>query len=158
MALTVTATITQSIPVNGNVTITFTDTTTGISGLVSRTLVIKDDNGNTLDTISMGSNPVATYTLTADTYLSFTESIIDNSGLSVGNFTYLSDSFYQYNFSMAVAGISSQCCDTFGILNNLYQAEVNRNAAIYMATFGQGVNAQALITNANFLVSTPYYA
>lgn len=158
MSLIVTGIVTQSVPVLGIVTLTFTDTTAGVSGLVSRVLAIYDDNGNLLTSINMGATLVATYTVSQDTYLLLIETIVDGSGTSIGEFKFLSDSFFIYNFSLGVAALPSQCSDLYGTIANLSNALINQTAAINMALFGQGVVAQALITYANFLTTTPYYA
>lgn len=158
MSLTVTATITQGVPVNGQVTVTFTDTTSGVSGLVSRVLVISDDNGNVLATIPMGAVLVATYQISADMFLAFQETIVDDSGTSIGNFSFTTNAFYISAFTQAVVALPTQCSDKFGVIANLSNAQNNMFAALDAGLFGQGVVSQQLITYANFLVVTPYYS
>lgn len=157
MSLTVTGTVTPSTPNNGVVTLTFTDTTTGVTGLVSRTLVITNPNNVILATINMGATLVATYPITSDQYLIFTETIVDNSGTSVGTVKYLSVVFYEYLFPQLVAAITSDC-DTFGQIYNLSRAELYKDAAVDMGTFSQAVASNALIIQANFYLQTPYYS
>lgn len=158
MAITVTGKVTASIPVSGTVTLTFTDTTTGVGTLVSRVLNIYDCNGVLLDTINMGAILTANYYITADMYLMFIETIVDNTGTYNGEVNFVSTSFYMSVYAPAVAAVQNYCCDTFGKVSNLSNAQNNRYAAVDMAVFGQGVVAQNLITEANFLVNTPYYA
>lgn len=158
MAVIPSGKVTQSVPVNGVVTLTFTDATTGLGTVSSRILVISDANGNILQTINMGSSLTATYSITQDIYASFVETIVDNTGTYTATVNYVSTAFYIYAYAPAVVSVSSECCDTFGTILRLYDAEDNKNAAVYMAQFGQGVNSQALITQANFLVNSPYYA
>lgn len=157
MALTVTGNITSSIPVAGLVTLTFTDTTEGVGTLVSRILTIYDDNGDMVDTINMGTNLTAQYQISQDVYLSFSETIIDNTGTYTGIVNDTSTAFYNFTFPPLVAAILNDC-DTFGQIYNLTRAELYKDSAITFGTFGLGVNAQQNITQANFYLNTPYYA
>lgn len=157
MSVTVTGKVSASIPVSGVVTLIFTDTTTGVGTLISRTLVIKDANGNILSTIDMVATLIATYDVYTDGYYTFTETIVDNTGTYAGTENFLCEAFYMSLFAIAVASLPNEC-DTFGVIYNLVQAQLDRSAAEDMGLFGQGLVAQALITQANFLVTTPYYA
>ncbi len=158
MAVVVKATISASIPNNGNVTLTFTDQSTGLGTVISRTLTIYDYNGVLLDTINMGASLTATFVVVADGYFSFDEQIVDNTGTYSATFGYVCQAFYMSIYAPAVASLPTFCGDLTGQIYNLSNAQNNRYAALDMASFGQGVIAQALITRANFLVQTPYYA
>lgn len=152
------ASVTQSIPNNGIVTLTFLDESTGITGLISRTLNIYDYNGELVDTINMGTSVTANYNIQADAYYTFIESIVDGTGaLPPGTVNFLSTAFYISLFTVAVAGLVTFCGDLFGQIYNISNAQNNRYAAVDIASFGQGVVAQQLITYANFLIATPYY-
>lgn len=155
MALTVTATISQS---SDGTQVVFLDTTTGVVGLVSRTLSILDANGVLLQQINMGATLTATYVISTDLYLQFVEVIVDNSGTSTGQVNFLSTAFYELAFAPAIAAQICPCDDLFGVLYNLNQSNLYATAAQIFAERGIGPQAQAMITQANFLVSTPYYA
>lgn len=156
MVVVVSGTVTAGIPVNGVVTTTFTNTTS-TTDLVSKILVITNPLGIILDTVNMGSSDAATYDVTSDQWLLFTLTIVDSYGTSIGTFSYVSDAFYNYQFPQSIAAIISDC-DTFGKIYNLSRAELYKNAAITQGLFGQGVQSNALIIQANFYLMTPYYA
>jgi hypothetical protein len=159
MSVVIKGIITASTPNAGVVTLTFTDESTGLGTVISRVLTIYDFNGNLLDTINMGSALTVNYNVTADGYFSFVETVSDNAGGPyVETVNYTSIAFYISVFAPAVAAIPTYCSDIYGRVNNLNNAEINKNAALDMTLFGQGVAAQALITRANFLLATPYYA
>lgn len=155
MALTVTGTISQS---SDGTQVTFTDTTSGVSGLVSRTLTILDSNGNVLTQQSLGAVLTYTYTISQDLYLQFVEVIVDNSGTSTGQVNFLSTVFYELAFAPAITAQICPCDDLFGVIYNLNQSNLYATAAQIFAERGIGPQAQAMITQANFLVETPYYA
>lgn len=158
MAVTVIATISAGIPNNGLVPLTFLDQSTGVGSLVSRTLNIYDYNNNLVDTVNMGATLTAVYNISADGYFKFVETIVDNTGTYTGTFNFLCVSFYISLYATAVASLTTYCGDLTGQIYNQSNAQNNRYAALDMASFGQGVIAQQLITRANFLISTPYYA
>ena len=157
MSVVIAGTITPSVPVNGLVTLTFTDKSTGLGTVTSRTLIIANALQQTLATINMGSSLTATYNISGDVFLYFIETIVDNTGTYIGNISYLSTAFYDYTFPPLVAALPNPC-DKFGVIYNLTQAELCKNAAITYGIFGQGINSNTLITEANFLLNTPYYA
>ena len=158
MSVVFSATISQSTPVAGVVTLTFTDTTTGLGTVSARTLTIYDYNDDLVETINMGTSTVATFNVSADGYFTFDESITDNTGTYTGEKALLCTSFYIYEYVQSVANNSTYCGDLYGIVFNQSRAQNDRYAAIDMASFGQGVIAQQLITQANFYILTPYYA
>lgn len=158
MAVTVKATISAGVPSNGVVALTFTDESTGVGTLVSRVLNIYDYNNNLVDSINMGATLVAIYNTSADGYFSFEEIIVDNTGTYTGTCNYLCMAFYISLYAPAVASLATYCGDLTGQIYNQSNAQNNRYAALDMASFGQGVIAQQLITRANFLIETPYYA
>jgi len=159
MATVASGNVTAGIPIAGVVTLTWTDTSTGVTGLVSKVLVITDPLGNVLDTVNMGAATTATYDVTSDQWLQFEMTITASSGNGTVTKAYVCISFYQSVFAPAIAALTSlETCNVFGQAQNLSLAELNKNAAIDMAQFGQAVQSNALIVYANFLVSTPYYA
>jgi hypothetical protein len=159
MATIASGTVTASVPNGGIVTTLFTDTTTGISGLISKTLVITDTLGNVLQTTDMGVGTTATFPVTSDQWLRYTLTVVDNNGSSVAVVDYVVIAFYQSVFAPAVAALTnSTTCNLFGQTTNLANAELNKNAALDMALFSQPVQSNALIIYANFLVNTPYCA
>lgn len=158
MAVTVKASVSAGEPSNGLVPVNFLDESTGIGTLVSRTLNIYDYNNNLVDTVNMGATLTATYNVSADGYFSFQEIIVDNTGTYTGTFNFLCISFYVSLYAPAVAALTTYCGDLTGEIYNQSNAQNNRYAGLDMASFGQGVIAQQLITRANFLITTPYYA
>lgn len=155
MSVVVSGNITQSA--GGNV-LTFTDTSTGVGTLVSRTLSIYDPNGNLLQTINMGVSLTTTYNITTDAYFQFVETIVDNTGTYLLTINFLSTVFYQNAFSNAIAGVTTYDSDFFGIISNLNLSQDYYQAANRFFIGGFGVSAQSMIQQANFYVSTPYYA
>ena len=154
MAIVVSGNIQQSA--GGNI-LTFTDTSTGVGTLVSRTLNIYDANGNLLQTINMGATLAATYNITADAYFQFIETIVDNTGTYTLTINYLSTVFYQNAFSTAIAGVTTYDSDFFGVVSNLNISQDYYQAANRFFIGGFGVSANNMITQANFFVNTPYY-
>lgn len=144
----------MAVVVSGNITqnptgtpVTFTDTSSGVSGLVSRTLVITDANGNVLQTTNMGATLTAIYPLTKDLYLVFTETIVDNTGTYVLVKNYLSEVFYQIAFSNAIAIYGCNCqpsqCSIYD------KAEQFKSAAEIFASRGLAPAAQSCMDAAN---------
>lgn len=155
----------MSVQVSGNMSqspsgtvLTFTDTTTGIGALTSRTLQIFDPNSLLLDTVDMGASLTDTYDITQDQWLSFVETIVDNTGTYILTVNYLSTTFYQNAFANAIAAVPNVTDDVFGTVWNLNLSQDNYQAALRFFIGGFGVAAQNMITQANFYVATPYYA
>jgi len=140
------ATVTQSAD---GTSLTFTDTSTLSGGLVSRSLVITDQNGDVLDTVNMGSALIATYIIDADGYFTFTETLIDGTGPHTVVINYLSTAFYEIAFAntISLSGCSCAPCDYAD--NSYYLMQ----AAIRFALGGFGVAAATNITAANILIS-----
>jgi hypothetical protein len=140
------ATVTQSA--DGTV-LTFTDTSTLSGSLVSRTLVISDQNGVVLDTVNMGASLIATYTISADGYFVFTETIIDGSGSRPVIVKYLSTAFYEITFAntISLSGCSCTPCDYADNSLYLYLASIRKSVG------GFGVAAYDNINKANILIS-----
>ncbi len=159
MAFVYSASVSTSIPVDGVVTLTYTDSSTGVAAPVtSRVLVISDANGTVLETINMGASLTATYDVESDQWLEFAETVVDANGTHTGNVNYLSTGFYDYQFPQSILDVSSVCGDMFGVLQNLNNAQLFYTAAEDAALFGQAVAADNLITQAYFYLTTPYYA
>jgi flagellar hook assembly protein FlgD len=158
MSVVFSANVSQSTPVAGVVTLTFRDTTTGLGTVSARTLTIYDYNDDLVQTISMGTSTTATFNVSADGYFTFDESITDNTGTYTGDVAFLCTAFYINAYVTSVASNTTYCGDLYGVVFNQSQAQNYRYAAIDMASFGQGVIAQQLITQANFYITTPYYA
>jgi hypothetical protein len=154
MSVVVSGNITQSA--GGNI-LTFTDTSTGVGTLVSRTLNIYDANGNLLQTINMGASLTTTYNITTDAYFQFVETIVDNTGTYTLTINYLSTVFYQNAFSTATAAVSTYDSDYFGVTSNLSISLGYYTSAFRFFIGGFGVSANNMITQANFFVNTPYY-
>lgn len=159
MATVASGNVTASVPNAGTVTLLFTDTTTGITGLISKMLVITDPLGVVLQTTNMGVAVTATYPVTSDQWLRYTLTVIDSNGTSVAVVDYVCISFYQSVFAPAVTALtSSVTCNKFGQATQLSLAELNKNASIDFALFSQPVQSNALIIYANLILATPYYA
>lgn len=159
MAFVYSASVSTSIPVSGVVTLTYEDSSTGIvNPVTSRVLVISDANGVVLETINMGASLTATYDVESDQYLTFTQTMVDANGSHVGTTNYLCETFYKYQFPQSILDVSSVCGDTFGVLQNLSNSDLYRTAAEDAGEFGQGVISNSLIVQANFYLTTPYYA
>ncbi len=159
MATVASGNVTAGVPVAGVVTLTYHDTTSGITGLISKTLVITNSLGTVLQTTNMGAGTTATYNISADLWLRFTCTIIDGNGTTSVTVDYVSIAFYQSVFAPAVAALTSlEDCNIFGQAQNLSLAELNKNASLDMAQFGQAVQSNTLIIYANQILATPYYA
>lgn len=158
MSVVFSANVQQSVPSLGMVTLTFTDTTTGLGTVSARTLTIYDYNNVLVKTINMGTSTTATFQISADGYYTFDESITDNTGTYIGEVAFLCTAFYIAAYVQSVASNATYCGDLFGTVFNQSRAQNYRYAAIDMASFGQRVIAQELITQANFYVTTPFYA
>lgn len=153
MAVVYSATVTPSLPNNGVVTLTYTDTSTGIGTITSRTLNIYDSNGDLLQTINMGTNPVATYDISSDLYLSFRETIVDNTGTYSGEVDYLSTVFYNVSFVNVLAQLDCNCNCGNEQLNYTDIADLYLSGAEASALLSNPVSAQAYITAANYFIT-----
>ncbi len=151
MSVTVTGTITPSAPVNGVSAQVFTDTTTGIGTLVSRTLNIYNSDSVLVDTVDMGTSLTATYGISADAYLSFEETIVDNTGTYIGTFNIQTTIFYDITYVNTVAQLGCSCGGES--VNYIDISLLFRNAALILAAFGLGSAAQNNITAANTFIS-----
>lgn len=158
MSVVFKASVTQSTVSSGIVTLTFQDQTTGLGTVSARTLNIYDYNNVLVKTINMGTSTTANFQIQADGYYVFDESITDNTGTYTGAVNFLATAFYINEYTQSVAANATYCGDLYGIVFNQSRAQNYRYAAIDMASFGQGVVAQQLITQANFYILTPYYA
>ena len=146
MAVVASGNVTQSA--NGNV-LTFTDTSTGIGTLTSKTLVIYDSNGAILTTIAMGAGLTATYNITADLYMSFVMTIIDNTGTYPFTYNFLSTTFYDTNLANIVAQMGCGCGTDNENLIYADIGEIFKSAALRDALSALAVAAQSMITAAN---------
>lgn len=155
MAFVGAAVITQSADA---LTLTFTDQSTGIGTLISRTLVITDSNGVVVNTIAMGASLTATQAITADVYYTFTETIVDNTGTLpavVKNYS----SIQFYNLAQAkLASVLNQGCNCTGVTcSSIVKARECINSALTFTAIGDGQSAQTQLTNADFYINNPYY-
>lgn len=154
MAVVVSGNVSAGTPVNGNLTLTFTDTSTGVSSLVSRILNIYDSNGTpVVSPINMGATLTATYVTTTDKYLSFVEIIVDNTGTYPLTVNYLSTTFYQISFANAIAALPNDfnCGSeqlTYIDISNLYAQAAERYALSALAPA-----AQNAINAANYFIT-----
>lgn len=131
--------------------LTFTDT--GSYGtIISRTLVINDSNGVLLTTINMGANLTATYAITADAYLTFILTVVDNTGTFTATVNYLAYGIYIVSFLTKLANSGCGCTGNFC---NVDIAEIFLSEAQNFALFGIGPSSQANITAANVYINIP---
>lgn len=154
MAVVTAGAVTQSAP--GSV-LTFTDTTTGLTAPIVRSLVVYDPNGTPIAT-PVFSGLSATLDITADGWFSFVETIIDANGAYVLTINYLSTAFYQNAFANAIAAQPSVETDYFAVFFNLNRSQDYYFASVRFFIGGFGIASQAAIQQANFYVNTPYYA
>lgn len=153
MAVVVSGNVSAGTPVNGNLSLIFADTSTGVGTLVSRILTIYNSNAVLVSTINMGATLTANYVITTDQYLSFIETIIDNTGTYVLTVNYLSTTFYQISFANAIAALP---CDfncgneqlTYIDISNLYFQTAKRYALSALAPA-----AQNAINTANYFIT-----
>jgi len=151
MSVVVSATITPAPPINGVALLTFLDASTGVGTLVSRTLNIYDSDSVLVDTVDMGAVLTATYGISADSYLSFVETIIDNTGTYIGTFNMETTVFFDITFVNTVAQLGCSCGSEQ--VNYIDISLLFRSAALILAAFGLGVAAQNNITAANTFIS-----
>lgn len=150
MAVNLSGTISQSF--DGTI-LTFTDTSSGISPVVSRTLTIEDANGNVLTTIPMGTSLTATYDITADAYFVFIEQISDGTNIYTLTIAYLSTAFYENTYSNTIAQLGCDCNCGNEDLTYADKAELFKAAALRFASGGFGVAANNEIIAANIYIS-----
>lgn len=153
MAIIVSGNVTPNTPVNGNLTLTFTDMSTGVGTLVSRILTIYNSNAVLVTTINMGATLTATYIVTTDQYLSFVETIVDNTGTYVLTVNYLSTTFYQISFANTIAALPNDfnCGSeqlTYIDISDLYAQAADRYALSALAPA-----AQNAINTANYFIT-----
>lgn len=153
MAVTVTSSITAAFPVNGSSVMTFTDSTAGLGTVSARTLQIYNDLGALLTTINMGSLLVAVYSITADGYFTFVETITDNTGTYTGTFGFTATAFYDYTFANTIAQLGCSCACGSEQLTTNDIAEQFRTASIIFGSINAGVTSQNNITMANAVLS-----
>lgn len=153
MSVIVSGNVSAGTPVNGNLSLFFTDTSTGVGTLTSRILTIYNSNNTLLATINMGATLTATYVITSDLYLSFIETIVDNAGTHVLTINYMSSTFYQIVFANAIAALPTDfnCGSealTFIDISNLYAQAAERYAISALAPA-----AQNAINTANYFIT-----
>lgn len=148
MSVVVSGNVSQSA--SGNI-LTFTDTSSGIISLVSRTLQIYDQNGVLLTTINMGASLTATYNITSDGYFQFVETIVDNTGTYILTKNYLSTAFTDNVIVNTLTQLGCSCSlESFNFIDIAY---FFRFAALRLALGGFGVSAQANILAAFSIVT-----
>lgn len=157
MAVVTSGSVAQSA---GGLVLTFTDTSTGIGTLTSRTLTVYDCNGNILvpSPFSMGTSTTQAFDITADGWYRFYEVIVDNTGTYPLTVDFYADAVYKNAFSNAMVAVSSYQSDLFGVIWSLNLSQDYYNAGYRFFIGGFSVAAQNMITQANFYVNTPYYA
>lgn len=155
MAVSLSGNITQS---PSGTTLVFTDTSTGLTGVTSRVLNLYDPNGVNITTINMGTGVTAEWNITADQWISFVETIVSNEGTNTLVLHYLSTAFYENTFANAMVGQTCPNGDYYGVFFNLNRSQDFYQAALRFFIGGFGISAQAMITQANFYVATPYYS
>lgn len=148
-------TVTQSS--NGEVLL-FRDTGIYNAPVTSRVLNVYDNDGNLVQTISMGGTLTTSVNITTDVYYSFVLTVIDSTGTFTCTVNFLSTAFFEIAFAPAIAAQDCPCDDVFAVFYNLNRANLFKEAAEIYAQRGVAQNAQANIDEANFYVNTPYYA
>jgi hypothetical protein len=150
MATVFSANITQAA--NGS-PVYYNDTTTGITGLVSKVLTIYDSNGDLLDTINMGSSTTASYVITTDLYLATVLTIVDGNGTTVGDLNYLSTAFYEIAFANAIAALPCDFNCGSNALTYIDIADLYKQAAERYALSALAPAAQNAINAANYYIT-----
>ncbi len=131
--------------------LTFTDTSTGVSGLISRILNIYDPNGILLSTVNMGATLTATYDISGDGYFQFIETIVDGTGTYVLTINYLSTAFTDNVIVNTLVQLGCSCSlESFNFIDIAY---FFRFAALRLALGGFGVAAQANILAAYSVIT-----
>lgn len=128
-------------------------TDTGTYGtIVSRTLVIKDYQGNIVQTVSLGAALVYDLVITADNWYSFVAIIVDNTGTFTSTVFYVSTGFY---WAAYLTQFTSTNCGCTGRNWNLEVSQLLLQAALRFNLAGQSgaASAQASIVGANFYVN-----
>lgn len=139
---------------NGGLILTFTDS--GNYGTVtSRVLNIYDPNGVLLQTYNMGANLTQNYPVTADQYLSFVLTVIDNTGTFTATVNYLAEGIYIAAYLKRITALGCNCDCHSRILCNLIAGERFLSAAERFALSGLGVAANSNIQAANVYVNLP---
>jgi hypothetical protein len=152
MAFVGLATVTSS---SDAATLTFTDNSTGIVTLVSRTLVVTDSNGNIVSTQNMGAAITATVGIFTDVYYSFVETIVDANGTYIVPVKFTSNQFYNIAQSKLAAVLIQS--NSTNLSNSLTIARECINAANNFALTGDGTDAQISLTAANYYINNPTY-
>lgn len=132
--------------------LTFTDQSSGIGTLVSRTLVITDSNNVVVSTTNMGATLTANQAITKDVFYTFTESIADNTGaLPNVVVTYLSTAFYELIFAPLANKLS--LCECVEKCLHLYKGEIAKSDAEQFALRNIATLAQSNIDAANLFLT-----
>lgn len=150
MAVVFSANVTQAA--DGS-PLTFTDTSTGVTGLVSRTLNIYDSDDELLTSINMGVSLTAEYAITTDQYLSFVEVIVDGSGTTTGTVNFLSTAFYEIAFANAIAALPADFNCGSNTLTYIDIADLYKQAAERYALSALAPAAQNAINAANYYIT-----
>lgn len=137
----------------GGTVLTFTDKSTGIIGLISRTLIINDPNGVPVASFNMGTNLTQTYTIAADGYFEFVETIVDSTGTYTLPVNITADGIYKAAYLNIIkqAGCSCNCSNE--IFMALFVGQLFDNAANWFGLFGQGVQSQNSVQAANTYIN-----
>ncbi len=138
-------------------TLTFQDTSTGTTSVTSRSLQISDSNGQNLATINMGVSLTANFAITADVWLSFLLTFVDNGTTYTKTVNYMSSQFYK----LAQAGLAQfnncGCLDDSITCNNIVKARESINAAITFFNIGDSVSCQTALNAADYYITNPTY-
>lgn len=145
MASTASGTVTTNL---AGTQLTFTDT--GSYGTVSsRTLTISNANGVVLVTANMGSQLTYVYNITADAYLTFVLTVIDNLGTVTATVNYVAFGYYSAAYLNKIAVSNCGCGD----FENLEIAELFFTASQRFALAGLGVPSNSNIVAANVYIN-----
>jgi len=133
--------------------LTYTDTSVPNGTVTSRVLVITDPNGVVLANITMGASLTATYNVTTDQFLTFTETLVDSGGSHIIIVDYLATTFYIQQFLAVMKAIGCSCNSS--VDKKLNEAGNYFDAANDYAMFtGYGALASANIIAANTIINS----
>lgn len=120
--------------------------------LVSRTLVITDYLGNTVQTVNLGATLVYDFVISSDNWYAFTGTVIDNTGTWVSTVYFVSTGFYWQTY---LAQFNDTNCGCVGNNCNLEESQLCLQAALRfnLAGLAGAASAQNSIVAANFFVN-----
>lgn len=144
------ATITNSL--DGK-TLTFNDT--GSYGtIISRSLQVNDFNGNPLSTINMGLTLTTPYGITADQWIQFVLTVVDNTGTFTVTKNYLAEGIYTALFLNIMKQLGCSCNCSQEAFENLFIGEIFLMTAERFAIGSAPISAENNIVAANLYINS----